>query len=159
MIHRQRTTSQMINHRTRHHLQDITRILHPPTQINFLHVGKKTLIQPTTIYINLPPHTQSRPTTPKHGYFIIILSRILFRLSQDSSPAKREAITVYISSTGSGIFKIIPPFPRSQLRLYRSHFRTLIQCFNQWLQHPAFTSTSLFSKTTYSALICAIARL
>ena len=102
----QATASQVVDTAGGQHHQVITRQADAPTEVDFLHVGEKVLVQPAHVLIKLAAHHQTSTRRPKDALrTVVILPLVLLEVLKDAPTAVGIAVTIDIAASRAGILK------------------------------------------------------
>src|SRR6185437_2858470 len=88
-------------------------VFEAPAQVNFFHVGKKTVVKAAGLVPAMFFYKHCGAGCPKHFARLLILTGIFLSLIKHSSAAKHIAIAIDETARGSRMFKIVPLDERS----------------------------------------------
>ena len=117
------------------HPDGMSTVAHPPAKVDFLHVGKEILVQPS----DLPPGSrldqQGGSGSPEHLAVAVILTPIELEGVEYPSCTEHESIPIHVSPCRSGVLEFCPPLDRPNLRLRRNP--TVSVAGRQHAVHPS----------------------
>src|SRR5688572_26508268 len=105
-------------------IDPVSQTLHSPAQVNFFHVGEEVRIKSPAGMKSRAAHKEAGSAGPENFMDVIVLTRVLFYCSKNSSPAERIAVPVNVSAGGSRIFKGIFVSKGENLGLAGCHIGT-----------------------------------
>lgn len=114
----------------------VAEVLHPPTEVDFFHVGEEVFVQSSVFEEQIRPHEKGGPGGPENLAFLVVLAVVFFQLFEQASPAERISPGIEEASGSSGVFESFFLVEGTDFRLGGGHLGVGFHFFNDGF-HPA----------------------
>ena len=117
----------MVNRALRHDPHAVTGQLHPPAEVDLLHVGKEIAVETAQRPEHVGPAAESRTAHPENVALVVVLTPVLLHAAQDAAPAERIAQVVDKTARSPGVFELRPVGIGNQFRSDDRHVGIAVQ--------------------------------
>ena len=114
----------------------VTRQLHPPAEVDLLHVGEEIGVEAPQRPEHVGPAAESRATHPKDIAGVVVLPPVLLHAAQDAAPAERITQKVDESARSPGVLERRPVGTGDQFRRSDRHVGIRVQAVENRPEPP-----------------------
>ena len=105
--------------------------LHPPAEVDFLHVREKAVVEAAQRLPHAAPDHQAGPRGPENIHGLVVLPRIALDLAQDAAAAERITETVDHAARRTGVFEQVALVPGMELGSAGAAVRMAVHPFHE----------------------------
>ena len=123
----ERAAAQVVDPAPGHDPHPVTRQLHPPAEVDLLHVGEEIAVEAAQRAEHVGPAAESRAAHPEHVALVVVLAPVLLHAAQDAPPAEGIAQVVDETARSPRILELRAVGAGDQLRRGDRHVGIPVQ--------------------------------